>query len=202
MRTRHGFTLLEILVAISIFAVISAICYATLNRVIDDGKQLDAERAKWSALALAWTTIADDFSFVRDRSVRDIDGQKLPAFIGLPTDPRAVAPPSVEFTRGGMWVLASGTQEGIARIDYRLKDHELLRELWPNLDRAPSDKPVSRKLLDHVEEFDVRFLTAGGQWIDHWPESGNPVPALPRAVEVTLRTDDVDTITRILQVGD
>lgn len=201
MHTRRGFTLLEILVAISIFAVISAICYATLNRVIDDSKHIDAERDKWSTLALAWTTMADDFSFARDRSVRDVDGQRLPAFIGLPTDPRAVAPPSVEFTRGGMWVLASGTQEGIGRIDYRLKDHELLRESWPNLDRAPTDKPVSRTLLEHVEQFDVRFLTAGGQWIDHWPVSGTSAAALPRAVEVTLRTDDVDTITRILQVG-
>jgi len=213
MRSHRGFTLLEILVAISIFAVISAICYATLNHIVDDSRRLQSEQKKWTDLALAWKTMDEDFSFARARTVRNIDGERLPAFMGQPTDPRAVAPPSVEFTRGGMWVLASGTRPGIARIDYRLKDHKLLREIWPNLDRAPEDKPTATTLLTHVKQFDVRFLDTGGQWVDHWPEGGNittsgasntsaAMTALPRAVEVTLRTDTVGTMTRILEVGD
>ena len=79
----RAFTLLEILVAISIFAVISAICYATLNRVMGDSHILDAERTKWTRLAIAWSTLEDDFSFARDRGIRDAIGEPVPAFRGL-----------------------------------------------------------------------------------------------------------------------
>jgi general secretion pathway protein J len=210
MRPERGFTLLEILVAISIFAVISLLCYTTLNHIVDDSQQLRSEQQKWTDLALAWKTMDDDFSFARARTVRNINGEPLPSFMGRPTDPRAVAPPSVEFTRSGMWVLASGTRPGIARIDYRLKDHKLIREIWPNLDRAPEDKPTATTLLTHVRQFDLRFLDTGGQWVDHWPESSTStasgtaaaMTSLPRAVRVTLRTDKVAAMTRIFEVGD
>jgi general secretion pathway protein J len=196
----RAFTLLEILVAISIFAVISAICYATLNRVMGDSHMLDAERTKWTRLAIAWSMIEDDFSFARNRGIRDAIGERLPAFIGQPTDPRAVAPPTVEFTRGGLWALSTSDKPVLARIDYRLKDHQLIRETWPSLDRAPDAKPSAQLLLDGVTRFEVRFMNAGSQWVDHWPETGASAK-LPRAVEVTLQTPDVGSITRVLEVA-
>jgi general secretion pathway protein J len=199
-RRSRAFTLLEILVAISIFAVISAICYATLNRVMGDSHLLDAERVKWTRLAVAWSAMEDDFSFARNRGIRDAIGETLPAFLGQPTDPRAVAPPTVEFTRGGLWVLSDSDKPQLARIDYRLRDHQLIRQTWPSLDRAPDAKPTDRVLLDGVDQLEIRFLDSTGKWLDHWPETAASAP-LPAAVEVTLKTTAVGSITRVLAVA-
>lgn len=184
MRTRHrGFTLLEVLVAIGIFALFSTMAYGSLTRLLENRERVEAERLFWRELALTFGRMQDDFAFARNRPVRDTDGlQSRPAFRGEPTDQRALAEPSVEFTRGG--VTSVGPLPDLQRVGYRLADGVLYRLHWPVLDRAPNTQPISVPVLTDVEEFSVRFYHTA--WIDRWePEPQRP--ALPRAVEVTVK---------------
>jgi len=67
-RTRSaGFTLLEILVAVGIFALFSAMAYGGLIRVLDTRDRLDAERDYWRGLTMSFLQIEDDLAHARDR---------------------------------------------------------------------------------------------------------------------------------------
>lgn len=196
---RHrGFTLLEVLVAIGIFALFSMMAYGSLTRLLEGRERVEAERLFWRDLTLAFGRMQDDFAFARNRPVRETDGTPLMAFRGQPTDVRALAEPSVELTRGG--ATSVGPLPDLQRIGYRLADGVLYRVYWPVLDRAPNTQPISIPTLENVEDFKVRFFHTA--WLDHWPPLGQSTfPALPRAVEVTLVHRVRGSYTRTFLVG-
>ncbi len=160
MKRQRGFTLLELLVAIGIFALVSAIAYGSLIHFMDDRAHLDAEHEFWRKLSLVYIRMEDDFSQARDRPIRDPIGlpNPQPAFRGQPTDTRATGAPSVEFTRGGVLTLGSGTRSDLQRVGYRLDDGTLKRLVWPVLDPGPQTEPLELPLLKNVESFRVRFF--------------------------------------------
>lgn len=185
-----GFTLLEVLVAIAIFAIFSAMAYGGLLRVLDNRDRIEIERETWRELALGFQRIKDDFTQTVDRPVRDNDGSPLPAFRGQPTDTRALGEPSVEFTRAGLSAMET-RGSGLQRVAYRLHEKQLVRLHWPVLDRAPVTKRLAVPLLEQIDEFEVRFYY-NGAWLDRWPPQGlGAAPAgsnlaMPRAVEIRL----------------
>lgn len=199
-RTQRGLTLLEILVAVAVFAIFSAVAYGGLMRLLDNREHVAAERLYWRDMSLAFVRMERDFSLARNRPVRDNDGSGQPAFAGQPTDPRAVGAPNVEFTRGGILV-PNGFTADLQRVGYRFVDDKLLRLTWPVLDRAPVTQPQSAVVLRDVDKFDMRFYQDGA-WIDRWPPEGvaQPVP-LPRAVEVTLALKGRSEYRRVFLVG-
>ncbi|HYA37371.1 MAG TPA: type II secretion system minor pseudopilin GspJ [Candidatus Methylomirabilis sp.] len=181
----RGFTLLELLVAIGIFALVSAIAYGSLAHFMDDRARLDSEHAFWRGLSLAFARMEDDLSEARERTIRDTIGFKQPAFRGQPTDTRSTGLPSVEFTRGGVLTFDSGPRSDLQRVAYRLTDGTLKRLVWPVLDQGPQTTPQEQTLLSNVEDFRVRFYGPNGAWLDFWPATGiNDI--LPHGVEVTL----------------
>ncbi|MGE5318542.1 MAG: type II secretion system minor pseudopilin GspJ [Hyphomicrobiaceae bacterium] len=186
MKRSHGFTLLELLVAIAIFALVSAIAYGSLARFMDDRARLDTEHEFWRGLSLAFSRMEDDLSEARTRTIRDTIGFKQPAFRGEPTDTRSTGLPSVEFTRGGVLTFDSGARSDLQRVAYRLMDDGVLKRLvWPVLDQGPETKPQEQTMLSNVEDFRVRFYGPNGVWLDFWPAAGvNDI--LPRGVEITL----------------
>ena len=203
INSRHrfrGFTLLEILVAVAVFAMFSVLAYGGLMQLLDSQQHLNRERAYWHHLARGMQRIADDLAHARARSVRDIDGTILPAFIGRPTDTRALAPPVMEFTRGGLYVLNDATRADIQRVAYRVVDGQLLRLTWPVLDRSPTTKPYETVVFEGVDEFKVRFYGNTNNWVEQWP-AGNTADVPPRGVEITLTLHSRGTYRRILLVN-
>ncbi|MHB8536221.1 MAG: type II secretion system minor pseudopilin GspJ [Sulfuricaulis sp.] len=202
MRRSRGFTLLEVLVAIGIFALVSAIAYGSLVHFMDDRAHLDDEHEFWRQLSLTFTRMDDDFSQARDRTVRDPIGLPTPqpAFRGQPTDTRATGAPSVEFTRGGILTIGSALRSDMQRVGYRLVDGTLKRLVWPVLDPGPQTVPLEFPLLKNVESFRVRFFSAAGVWLDVWPPQGGQ-ETLPRGVEVKLMLKGRGEFTRLFLVN-
>lgn len=200
----RGVTLLEVLIAVAVFAIFSTMAYGGLMQLLANRERIDAERAFWRETALAFVRIERDLSLARNREVRDRDGSLIPAFRGQPYDPRALADPSVEFTRGGILV-PNGSTADLQRVGYQLLDGELMRVTWPVLDRAPATEPERAALLRDIETFEVRFYQ-NGAWIDRWPPLGtpqqqpSPLP-MPEAVEVTLALKERGIYKRVFLVG-
>lgn len=184
-KTEQGLTLLELLVAVGVFALFSAMAYGALNQILDQRDQIEEKRESWRALSLAFLRLEEDLAQARPRPVRDIDGLPLPSLSGQPTDTRALADPSLEVTRGGVLAFSEHVHSDLQRVGYRLEDNVLLRLSWPVLDRAPQTKPLESPLLKGVEVFEVRFYGPDGEWLDQWPIEGI-TDELPAGVEVTL----------------
>lgn len=220
-----GFTLIELLIAIGIFAIVSSIAYGGLNQVLRARDRIEAEREFWRTLSLVFLRMQDDFSQAAPRPIRNTLGTWDSAFIGQPTDIRALGAPSVEFTRGGVLVfdLKSDDEEDdpdtksppprsdLERIGYRYSEGVLYRLSWPVLDRAPTTEPTQTELLRDVEEFEVKFFNPNAtsdfnQWFPIWPQlaaGGTPASLtdLPRGVKVELKLKGRDEITRLFVIG-
>jgi general secretion pathway protein J len=202
LRTRVcGFTLLELLVALVIFGIFSMLAYAGLGRLLDGRGRLSEEQRVWQALSQTFLRISDDLAHARTRTIRDTGGFPQPAFAGRPFDPRALAEPSLELTRGGELRYGEGVHSDLRRVAYRLRDGRLLRITWPVLDRAPVTIPLEAPLLGNVETFELQFYGQSGGLSAVWPAAGGTNDPLPRAVEVTLAVKDLGRFKRLFLVN-
>ncbi|MBU6405157.1 type II secretion system minor pseudopilin GspJ [Metallibacterium scheffleri] len=182
-RRARGFTLIEMLVAVAIFAVLAVLAYAGLDAVLRQRGELDLHYQRLHVLQRAYEVMQRDFSQAAPRGVRDELGGPLPALRGDPSG-RVVA-----LTRAGYPNPAEVRRSQLLRVRYELHDRQLLRLQFPVLDRAPVGLPKPVVLLRGVRHLRLRYLDASGNWQTSWPPAGVTAPTLPRAVAVTLRVD-------------
>ncbi len=204
IRRARGFTLLEMLVAIGIFALVSAISYGALNQVLRVRAHIEAEREHWRQLALTFLRLEEDLGQFRARGVRDISGSviPLPPFTLRPTDPRPLGEPSLELTRGGRLLVADDPRSDLQRVAWRLSEGRLWRLSWAVLDRAPTSLPDEAPVLDGVESFNVRAWL-NSSWVTIYPPSSVVgLPVAPRGVEVTIALKGRGEYTRLFFIND
>lgn len=200
MTRARGFTLIELLVAVAIFGLLAVLGYGGLSRLLEHQNKLESEHAFWRELSVAFLRLGDDLVHTRARPVRDASGFPLSAFRGQPTDTRALAEPSIEFTRGGVAEFGAARRADLRRVAYRLRDGALERLTWPALDRAPVSPPQEMQLLRDVEIFEVRFYSRGGARLERWPADNSD--ELPRAVEISLEIAGRGKFTRLFLVNE
>lgn len=210
MRSR-GFTLLELLVAIAVLAVVGALGYRGLNSVLEAEARLQAESRRWSDIALLFSQLSEDLTMAVGRTARDAAGLTGPALVltaGAATvvdagSAMASAGTAVESTHAQLLVTRLGIGEGAAgqsaprRVGYRLRDGALEYLVWPDLDAAPGTTPTAYELLGGVADLKWQALDVDGRWDSIWPASRS-ADALPRAVSVRVTLADGGEITRIV----
>ncbi len=181
----RGFTLIEMLVAVAIFAVLAVLAYAGLDAVLRQRGELDQHYQRLHVLQRAYEVMQRDFSQAAPRGARDELGGPLPALRGDPSGH------VVALTRAGYPNPAKVRRSHLLRVRYELHDRQLLRLQFPVLDRAPVAAPQPVVLLRGVRSLRLRYLDASGNWQPSWPPAGASTSAttLPRAVAVTLRVD-------------
>ena len=210
---RHsGFTLLELLVAMSIFALLSIMAYAGLDTVLNTRRILEDNMDRLREVQKSMLFISRDLNQIVDRGIRDEYGDYKPALsasslnIGLDS-------PIIEFTHSGYSNPLSAKRSHLQRTAYHLQNNVLYRDSWQVLDRAQDSRPYKARLCTKVESIVFRYLDRKGEWHTQWPpvnsttgtssisQTNAPTPTLlPRAIEVSLKLSDWGTITRLLRL--
>ena len=156
-----GYTLIEVIIALAIFAIIGTLSVGLLSRAFDTKARLAAQINPLSDVQLAATRISQDASQMVARGVRDHDMKKIPAFFAHAD--------GIEFTRGGFVSLdKTAHQSTLRRVGLSCEHHQLIRKTWPELDGFSRDKPQKQILLSNLENCGFSFTSSRRTWSDEW----------------------------------
>jgi general secretion pathway protein J len=194
----RGFTLFELLVAVSILAIISAMAYSGLMQVENARHQISVTETRLSEIQLAFLNFERDLRQVVHRPIRNQYGTERPSIAGQ-------GEYLLELTRGGVRNPAHVARSLLQRVAYVVEDDDLERLSWSVLDQAQDSQPLKLTLLKKITSIDIRFMDQSGEWSNFWPPPATgasgaaaslPDP-FPRAVSVKLELPDVGNIERI-----
>jgi general secretion pathway protein J len=198
----RGFTLIELMVAIFITAIVFAMGYGAVNQALNNREALEARQERLLAVQTTIRTFAQDFGQLSSRPVRDATGDNLQPVLRTEQSTQ----PYLTFTRAG-WANPAGVQRpALQRVSYVLEGGTLRREHLPVLDAMLSTQTVKRELLTRVRTVQFRYMDVSRQWREQWPPqalAGSPninVRARPIAVEVTIELEDWGKIRRVFEV--
>ncbi len=206
-RAPSGFTLLELLIAIALFALLGLATYRMLESVLRSDEVVRAQEIQLRQLSRAVWRLEQDLIQAVPRPVRDGYGDEQNAFIGQLAG--AAGGASLELTRSG-WRNPTGMRRAnLQRVRWQLAGDILERLYWVVLDHDLDSAPRVQKVLDDVTALRVRYLDTNGSWQEEWPpfEFGRGDPEeqarrMPVAVEVSFDHQRYGTITRLLRLPD
>ncbi len=171
---QRGFTLVEMLIALSIFAAIAAMGVSLLRSSVDTQDAVQARLKAMGGINRLRAVMANDLAQALPRSTRGPSGEAVPAFLGSST--------GFAFVHAGAGHGDGGSRPGIERVGYALMAGEWRRATQPMLDGTPLD--AGDRLVGDVIGVAVRYRGADGHWSATW--SSDPGDRLPLAVEVRL----------------
>lgn len=196
-----GFTLLEVLVAIAIFAIVGVMSLTGYTQLQRQSEYQEQRLERVREVQRAVQTIAQDLTQIEPRPIREpIGEQRVPALLAGES-----AEYKLEFTRAGWSNTAGLPRPTLQRVAYRLDQDGLWRDYWRVLDRTQTAEPTRQNLLKGVRSVTFRFMTPAREWVDRWPvlERQNTLEqerARPAAIEVTLELDDWGVLRRLVEV--
>ena len=190
-----GFTLVELLVALAIFAIMSAFAYRGLSAMLDSREALQRESRKWRDVTLFVGRIERDLAAVLDRTAIGPSGNaQAPVSSAL----EGAAREGLAFTRSG-----SPLQENMLaapqRVAYRWTEGRIERLTWSGVDVSPREAATAVTVLSEAGALAFRFLDARGEWRPGWGLPGSS-ERLPAAVEVTLTLASGERIVRLVDL--
>lgn len=198
---QSAFTLIEVLVAMAVFGIMSMLAYLTLGQTLSNADLLTDRMERLQAVQRSIRYLSSDLMQTSPRPVRlELGDNFSPALQSTLGSDFAL-----ELTHGG-WGNPAGLPRGTQqRTAYRLEDDELVRYHWTTLDRTFGNEPVATILLDEVESLLFRYLDTAGEWSNTWPpqaaQGSNSLRSRPRAVEILLTLSDEGEITRVVEVA-
>lgn len=199
---QQGFTLLELLVAITVFTFIAAAAYTGLRSVLFNQAAIAAESERLAEIQMAFYILAQDIQQAVPRPVKDEYSETQPALKSDDLDDHIL-----QLTRTGWDNPLEQKRPTLQRLAYRLEDGRLIRFYWDTLDRSGISEPRQTTLLEGVQDIEVRFLDTENTWQTQWPlpeDPGDDISAnspqqevLPRAVEWQVSLEDWGDITQL-----
>lgn len=196
--SQSGFTLLEVLIAIAIFSVVSLASFTIFDTVLrgDENSKMRSERQ--NELQRAFLLMERDFTQIAKRTMR-INGEAPgSSFLQTADDSFLVDEQAIAFVRNG-WtnpglLLPRSDMQSVA---YRLVDETLERLHYNFVDAVVGQEPRIRPLISQVTSLSFEFYD-GSKWQKEW--SGK---TLPQAIAIEIDTRDYGLIRRqFLMAGD
>lgn len=167
----NGFTLVEMMVALGIFAMVSAAGVMLLRASIDTQTAVAKRLGEGSGVARLRAILGSELASAQPRPGRDASGNPRAAMLGTAT--------SIAFVHAAGDDPLAGR---LARSTYALDNGALVRSGSPRIDGETPSDPAA--LLRDVTSLAFRYRGLDGGWSDVW--SPDDPARLPRAVELSV----------------
>lgn len=171
---QRGFTLVEMLVALSIFAVIASIGVGLLRASINTQGAVQDRLGAMGAVNRLRSVMANDLAQAALRRARGPDGSTLSAFQG---DAQGFA-----FVHRGRSAVDADGVPAVQRVEYRLTNGEWRRASAVRVDGVALAEGDA--LARDVTNVALRYRDARGVWQPSWTSEAEQ--RLPTAVELSL----------------
>lgn len=191
MIKQRGFTLLEVLIAIALFALISLASSAMLTTIIDSSERGKLRSDRLNELQRAFLVMERDFTQMTRRSVRLNGDEPLKSFIHTNESTYSSNTHGIAFVRQG-WrnpalLLPRSDVQAVA---YQLEENTLNRLHYIFVDAVAGEEPKIRPLISGLEKVDFEFFN-GKKWIKELPAED-----LPLGIAIELELTDLGLIRR------
>ena len=191
-----GFTLIEVMVSVTIMAFMSVLSYQAVDVVIEVNERSRSNLAEEAKLQRAWQIIGQDLLHLRPRTFVDERGSIESAYL---TDPSEFG---LRFSRGGGPMIRSNPS-GVRRIAYSInEEQQLQRQSWAITGSTRDSEGTRLLILNDVEEILLEHLTPDYSYDPNWPPLNQKVTirSLPKMIRLTIRLVD-KTETTVLFPG-
>jgi general secretion pathway protein J len=196
-RGQRAFTLVELLVALAIFALVSAFAYRGLAVLLEGRESLEKDARRWRDLALFVGRFERDIQSAIDRPAVGPSGTLQPPITSV-LDLGATTATGLALTRSGASLYANELAAP-QRVGYRFAEGRVERLAWPGVDSGPRAEVPALPVLADVRSLAFRFLDRSLEWRRDWT-----LPAtqgLPLAVEMTVELASGEKIVRVVEVA-
>jgi general secretion pathway protein J len=201
-RGSGGFTLIEIMIALSILAVLFTLIYGTLNATYQTAERMEAEADDYRLARLGFYHLALDLSMVHKLQALPVSAGAA-ATAGPPSlfkgEDRTRSEGGEDFPNDSIQfasvshgrTLRDAPESDWAVISYYLQDDILIHETTLSNGKVTQDE-----IGEHLQGVNFRYLRpVDKQWVDRWDaQENNNRP--PLAVEVELVLKKVGKETR------
>jgi general secretion pathway protein J len=179
-----GFTLLELLVAMAVFAIVSVSVYAALSQMILSRSVLQTRYADLADLQRVLVYLERDIAQAVARPVKGPYGDKIAAL-------HLVSGAELSLTRTGA-VAYQTVDHSLLRVRYQMVDDVVQRAVATVLDQAQDSRFAERQLVDQIESFELSVFDQG-TWYTDWPRTDQSTATadlayLPQALRVRMQT--------------
>ncbi len=200
-RLAHGFTLIELMIAIAVFGLLATFMYGGIDAIVRDREIIMERLGDLDQLQRAVRVLDADIAQLQPRDVRDE--------LGRTPEPAIYTDPAKEFvvrlSRAGWRNPGLRRKRSILqRVQYRLEDEVLYRDYWPVMDHVLGMEPITQELLQGVIKFDLEYLDATDQWQEMWPPrdaTSIAINELPHGVRYRMELTSFGEIIRLVEVA-
>jgi len=214
---QQGFTLLEIIIAMAIAALIGVGAMELLNSATTAHRNIQEQGERYNQIERAFLFLSNDIQQLAPRNFRDEFGDTKNNL----TSDDSIGKTHLSFTRLGRRNPALLARSNLEKLTYLvddvppdyLKNDPVLKSNWLKRisyafpDGMAADQGLARVLLDDVESIKAEFFD-GEEWTDYWPvDDGQGITSsstvnLPVAVKISLDLKDLGLVERIYLVSD
>jgi general secretion pathway protein J len=180
---QSGFTLIEVMVAFVIFAIIGVISSQLLSQTVRNHETLTERGVRLGEIHRAMLVLQRDIMQLTRRSIRDNYGDTQPSLL-------IGGEGAIEFSRVGWRNPLQLPRAQTQRVAYLVQDKKLIRGYWTVMDRAQDSEPAQQTLLEGVERAEFFAIDASGNEHTFWPQVGaSPDDPQLSLVGVVLRIE-------------
>ena len=193
---QRGFTLIEVLVAMAILAVVIMATHQILDSTTKAKEASDEKIAELNGLQTAFRLMDQDFSQMTQRTVRNEAGDAQEQYLLAGRYILESQYDGIAFVRDG-WVNPINLlpRSELQAVGYRVLNDNLERVYRVYVDQLDNMEPRVQVVLKGIEELKFEFLDANNEWQEQWQ-----IKALPKAVAVTLQPIEAEPIRRVFLV--
>ena len=190
-KTNKGFTLLEMLIAIAIFAMIGLAANSVLSTVMKNDEVTKTFSVRLKALQQGFGAIERDLGQMVARTLRGLDGERSSSYFQAGDNMLDSETEALVFYRLG-WLNPDGIlpRGSLQSVAYVVQGGRLERWYYPYPEPASGEEPLKTLIIENVLSVEYSF------YINDKSERKTDGTQMPKGIAIEIEIDGLGKIQR------